>query len=203
MKSPSWCLAILAAGLVLVGGLNLSAFGSSNRKGRKPAKTPPVAVKQAEEVVDGYGSTARDARARALENAQERVTELLRQKAGDPQWHPPAELLEPGYLEGKGVIAEVGKPEPSGDDKALVARYKVQLTDEYIRHAQQLARHERVLERHLCLARVLGGIVAVLLVTAGFLRLEEMTRGYATQLLRLAAFALLAVTGVAIWLTLP
>ena len=66
------------------------------------------------------------------------------------------------------------------------------------RHAQQ----DRVLDRHLLLARVLGGAVAVLLVLAGYLRLEDATRGYYTRLLRLAAIALVALAGVGVWLTL-
>src|SRR5262249_21336703 len=152
--------------------------------------------------VDGYGPTPQDARARAMENAQERVIELLRREAGDPNWDPPTDLLDPDKLRQYAVVAEVGKPEPSvqvDGDKALVARYKVQLTDDSLRDVQKQARQERVQDRHLLLARLLGGALAVLLVAAGYLRLEEMTRGYATQLLRLAAFALLALAGVAIW----
>src|SRR5262249_9455138 len=155
-------------------------------------------------VVDGYGATADAARARARENARERVAELLRKEAGDPGWDPPAEMLDPDRLAPYNVMTEVGKPEPSGQvdgEKALVARYKVQLPDDYLRDVQKAARQERVLDRHLLLARLLGGALAVLLAAAGYLRLEEMTRGYATQLLRLAALAFLALAGLAIWLT--
>jgi len=204
MLRSTWCVAILAAGLVMVVGLTVSE--ASSWKGRKPSRAPAApAVQYAEDVVDGYGPTTRDARARALEHAQERVADLLRQEAGDPNWSPPADLLELETLDRYRVIAEMGKPEPTpdaGDDKALVARYKVQLTDDYLRAVQKEARQERVRDRHLLLGRVLGGLVVVFLVTAGYLRLEEMTRGYATQLLRLAACAILALAGFTIWLTM-
>ncbi len=206
MQRSTWFVALLTAGLVLVLGVQLSA--GANRKPRKSRSSAPVTVKPAgpEEVVDGYGSTERSARARALENAQQRVAEMLRDKAGDPNWKPPADLLDPEVLERYGVIAEMdSKPKESvgvDGDRALVARYKVQLTDDYLRAVQKEARQERVGQRHVLLFRVLGGVLAVLLVAAGYLRLEEMTRGYATHLLRLGAFAVLAVVGVALWLTM-
>lgn len=208
MLRSNWCLAILAAGFVLVSGLGLSVSEASRRKAdrKKPQPPPAPAVVAAEELVDGYGPTARAARARALENALDRVAELLRRQVGDPTWQVPDELLDPERLEKQfHVIGEVDKPKPApeaNDDRALVARYKIQLTPEYLDAAQKQVMQERVLSRHLLLARLLGGLLAVLLVAAGYLRLEEMTRGYATQLLRLAAFSVLALAGFALWLTL-
>jgi hypothetical protein len=210
MQRSNWCLALLAAGLVLVVGLSVSEAGP--RKSRKAAKEPPAPAVQQQTAagveVDGIGRDAREARKHALEHAVERVTELLRAEAGDPTWQPPAAVLAPEFLDFHKVAAEVGKPERDAKvrvegDETWTARYKVQLTDPYLREVQKQARQERVSERHLFLVRVLGGLLAVLLVTAGYLRLEEMTRGYATKLLRLAAFIVLALAGVAIWLTMP
>lgn len=205
----NWGLVILTAGLVMVGGLGLSsvseAAGRKNKKAPKPPPPPP-AQPPAAVVVDGYGRDAREARKHALGHVQEELTELLRDRAGAPDWTLPADLLAPEVLERYGVIVEVGKPEPIevavGEDKAMKARYEVHLTDEYLRAVQKHAREDRMLDRHLLLTRVLGGLLAVLLVTAGYLRLEEMTRGYATQLLRLGAFAILGLAGFVIWLTM-
>jgi hypothetical protein len=207
MLRSTWCLAILAAGLVMVSGLGLSVSEASRRKSTRKAPPPPAATaRPVEEIVDGYGPNAKAARARALENALERIAEILRQEVGDPNWQVPADLLDPEKLEKEyAVLSEVDKPKPApeaNDDRALVARYKIQLTTDYIDAAQKQAMQERVLARHGLLARLLGGLLAVLLVTAGYLRLEEMTRGYATQLLRLGAFIVLALTGLAIWLTI-
>jgi hypothetical protein len=51
-------------------------------------------------------------------------------------------------------------------------------------------------------ARVLAGLVALLVVAGGYLRLEEATRGYYTTLLRAAAVAFLALVGAGLWLLL-
>jgi hypothetical protein len=202
----TWFLATLAAGLVLVAGVRLSTCGAAPRKSaRKAAPAVKAPVEQGpSEIVDGYGPTARDARARAIENAQDRVAELLRKEAGDPTWQPPAEQLDPEYLERFGVIAEADKPVKTTirGAEAVVARYKVQLTDEYFHAVQKVARQERVFTRDMGLFRLLGGVLAVLLVVTGYLRLEEMTRGYATQLLRLGAVAVLGLAAFGIWLTL-
>jgi hypothetical protein len=207
----TWCLAILAAAVVLAGGLRLSECGASGKRssGKKAARqAPPRPVMLAEDVVDGYGDTAAKARAQALKHARDRIVEMLSQEIGEPSWQPPDELLDPKKLQsgppqGWGVIEEVGKPEPTeiDGDKALVARYKVQLTSSYLQAVQTHARQERVGERHWFLVRILGGVLAVLLVTTGYLRLEEMTRGYYTRLLRLAAFAVLALAGLALLVT--
>ena len=202
MLRSTWCLVILAAGLVMVGGLGLSMSEASPRHRRKPAKAAAVVVdRPSENEVDGYGRNDREARHNALVNAQERVTELVRERIGDPSWEASGDLLDPEYLVDQGVIAEVRPPERDGDAD-VVARYKIQLTDDYLRTVQKQAKQERMLGRHLLVGRVLVGMLAVLLVAAGYLRLEEMTRGYATQLLRLAAFAVLGLVGFVIWLTM-
>jgi hypothetical protein len=209
MLRSTWCLAILAAGLVLVLGLSVSeAGGRKPRKQSRPAPPAPAVKQQTGIEVDGIGRNEREARKHALEHAQERVADLLREKVGDPSWQPPADVLAPDFLDQEGVVAEVGKPERDPKvrvegDETWVARYKVQLTDDYLHKVDTRARQERVSDRQLFLGRVLAGLLAVLLVTTGYLRLEEMTRGYATKLLRLAAFVVLALAGLAIWLTTP
>ncbi|MFO0925619.1 MAG: hypothetical protein U0736_01100 [Gemmataceae bacterium] len=120
-------------------------------------------------------------------------------------WQPGADQLEPAVLLETGVAVPRGEPEVEPrfkDDKVFVARYKVELTPKYVAQVQQVARLERMAGRHLLLARGLIGMVAVLLVAAGYLRLEDMTRGYATHLLRIAAALVLALVGVGLWLTL-
>jgi hypothetical protein len=66
---------------------------------------------------------------------------------------------------------------------------------------QRVAREHRVLERHKLLGRVLAGLVIALVVIAGYLRLEEATRGYYTQMLRLAAVTLVSLAAFALWLS--
>jgi hypothetical protein len=199
MVRTIWCLAFLAAGLVLARGLAVPV------RAEAPKAPRALADRQAENVKDGYGLSEETARDRARENARNWVVELLRKEVGDANWDPPTRLLDLERLEKEfQVISAAGEPKESinvGGDTTWVVRYKVHLTEDYLRAVQKQGRQELVMDRHLLLARVLGGVLAVLLIAAGYLRLEEMTRGYATHLLRLAAFALLGLAGFALWLT--
>ena len=60
-------------------------------------------------------------------------------------------------------------------------------------------RQMRSESRMLVLAKMLAGFVAFLGAVAGYLRLEEMTKGYYTAWLRLAAIGFVTAVGVGIW----
>lgn len=195
-----WWLAL--AGAVLV----LNVWGIDGARPASPSKG--AATQRAPEpgdiLVDGYGETPDKARQVALARGRQRVAELLETRLGRSGWRPTLEQLETEYLVRFGVLTPRGEPEPAPvqGERMLVARYRVELTPEYLREVVRQARQEKVQERHLLLARVLAAILAVTLVTAGYLRLEEMTCGYATQLLRAAAVVLLGLAGVGLWLTM-
>jgi hypothetical protein len=194
-------LALVVAALVVV---TVSTFGQSSRARKRTA--PPAPAKKAVEkisLVEGYGETAEKARERALERARERASELLEDKLGRSGVETTGKHLDLDTLAKFGVVVSLGDPEPAQvqGEQVLVARYQVKLTVEYLNKLAQEVRHERVQDRHLILARVLAAILAVVLVMAGYLHLEEMTRGYATKLLRLAAVVILALAGAALWLT--
>jgi hypothetical protein len=205
MRSKWWL--ILPVFVVLAGNIQVS-FTEAAGKGRGQKKAPPPmprAVDPDENVVEGFGETATAARNRALVHAEERVEKLLRERYREVNWMPPQQLLETDFLTRFGVLEAQGEPKAApglGDEKAMVARYKVQLTPSYLQEVQRVAREQRVQDRHKLLARVLGGLVVLLLVVAGYLRLEDMTRGYATTILRVAAFSLVALACGALWLTL-
>jgi hypothetical protein len=202
----NWWIVVVIVGILLLGGLRVSGTAGS-RKTTTTKKSQPVAVEKAPEnvVVIGYGATANAARARALEQAQEKIVELLALRYGETGWRPSGDLLDPETLVQFNAIEEEGKVvEVILDrDKYLEARYKVQLTPAYLNKVEQQAKQDRVVDRHLLLARVLGGVVAVLLVVVAYLRLEEATHGYYTKMLRLAAFIVLALAGAGLWLTWP
>jgi len=201
-----WWL-ILMAVVILAGNVRTS-FTEASGRGRAPKKQPPAkprTVDPDENIVDGFGTSANAAKERALVHAQERVEQLLQERYRETNWKLPEELLATDFLTRYGVVQAQGEPKLApglGDEKAMVARYKVELTRDYLQAVQRVAREQRVQDRHLILARVLGGLVALLLVLAGYLRLEDMTRGYATTMLRVAAFSLVALAGGALWLTL-
>lgn len=191
---------------VMVLGAVLSRAGEAPGQAARPAPRPaPRVIEGAAETVQGYGKTRTKAVEQAALHAQERVEKMLIARFGDDGWRPTARQLDPNYLSQMGVIVLDGEPaaDPALDDGRLVARYKVGLTPGYLGALQKAAQQERVHDRHLILLRVLAGLVVLLLVTTGYLRLEEMTRGYATALLRAMALLVLLLTGLGIFLTWP
>ncbi len=193
-------LTLVVALLVVANLAPVDAASSRARKKPQPAPAPTV-----NETVTGNGRTAQKALATAKKNAVERVEALLRERFEPSGWQPTEAYLAPDYLEEKKVIQPEGEPEEGPGvvgvgEVNYTATYRVRLTPEYLAEVVKEARQQTVQERHQLLARVLAGILAVVLVAAGYLRLEEMTHGYATKLLRLAAVALLGLVGAALLL---
>jgi hypothetical protein len=194
---------LVVSAVLFAGGCN-SRSQAGNRKGparavKAQAELPPD---REEDIVTGYGVNAAKARERALVMAQERVRAQLAEKLGTA-WRPSEDILDPENLESKGVIRSLG--EPVGltlkDGDWLVAKYHVRLTRPYLQEAARVARQQHMSDRHLLAARVLIGLVALLLVVTGYLRLEELTRGYATTMLRASAVGVLLVVGLGLWMT--
>lgn len=156
------------------------------------------------DVAKGFGRTRGDALEQAALHAQEDVERMLQERFGQDGWRVPQALLNPELLKELGVIVPDTEPRLSrehNDGKTMAAYYRVDLTPAYLRAIQLAARTEHMQDRHAVLLRVLAGLVVVLLVTTGYLRLEEMTRGYATALLRAAAAAIVLLAGVGLMLT--
>jgi hypothetical protein len=202
--TTKWLALVVAVFALLATQASGGPSSKSRKQAAKPA--PPPAAVQQEEVVDGYGQTAELARENALKNGRERVEKLLLKRLGPSGWWPAEEQVSTEFLLAHEVLKPVGEPELAAEvnvdgKPGLVARCRVALTPSYLKEIETTARQQTVQDRHSVLARVLGGILAVVLVTAAYLRLEESTRGYATKLLRLAAVIVLAVVGAALFLT--
>jgi len=152
-----------------------------------------------EDIVKGYGVDAAKARERALEKAQDRVREQLAEKLGT-SWRPGDEVLDPEFLTRFEVVRNLGEPveQMIDGEPRIVAQYHVRVNRPYLHEVARAVRHQQMSDRHLIAGRVLIGLLAVLLVTTGYLRLEDLTRGYATTLLRVGAVVILLVVGFAL-----
>ena len=65
---------------------------------------------------------------------------------------------------------------------------------------REQVRQIRAHQWQLKAAQILASMVAILVTVAGYLRLEDATRGYYTTWLRLAALAFVTLVGAGIWL---
>lgn len=162
--------------------------GSSASARSTPAEPKKVVI---HEEFKGYGLTQKDAEADALKTACDWLT--AQAKLG---WTP-----SPDYLREKGMV-EFGRPteeefEKSGLLKVVTAQLNINAAQ--TREIQTQARQERMESRHRSSLLVLAGVVGLLLVVGGYLRLEEATKGYYTRLLRLAAVSILLVLVVGLY----
>jgi hypothetical protein len=140
----------------------------------------------------GYGTTEQDARTHALEQARDWLAEK-----GPFDWTPPVD-----YFLRRNMVRF---SEPTDQELKLAGPMKMVKMDLTVNvgqaeEIQLVAREYRMKDRQGVLARVLAGLVALLLVAGGYLRLEEATRGYYTTLLRSAAAFILALVGAGLWL---
>lgn len=160
------------------------------------AKSAPSGPKKVviKEQFEGYGLTPKDAEANALERACESL-------AANPNlgWTPTPEFLREKKM--------VQFSEPTEKDSDIAKQFGVrmkmvqmtlEITDDQARDIQKQARQERMVSHHLLMARVLGGVVCLLIVVGAYLRLEEATKGYYTRLLRLTALGILIGVGAAL-----
>jgi len=197
MRPSSW-FCLLAA--VLAGAVHVSLAQArphwawlSRAEGRAPAAIRPAPqVPNPTWIEDGYGASEADARDVALKKAEDSVEEHLKRLYGSKGWKVSADYLR------QMQVVRFEKPEEvelTPGQRVVKVRAVVELTPSYLEAMQGVVRQQRVEQRHLVLARVLAGLVVLLLVGAGYLRLEEATRGYYTTVLRVAALGLVAVIG--------
>jgi hypothetical protein len=160
------------------------------------ATAPDAAFKQN---VEGFGETEDDARNGAIEKAVEKVADYLKEKHHETDYKP-----SPGFLQEHKMIPPTGDiPVTNNPIRDLPnmkkATLEVRVSDENVKLMQEEARQQRVAQRQHWLSVGLAGFIALLLVGAGYLRLEEATKGYYTGLLRVTALTFLGAAAGAIW----
>ncbi len=156
---------------------------------------------EAVKTVEAYNTVEADARLTALELGEKEAQRLVRARFAPLGWEPPAERLEKEYLEKQRVLqVEVTEKVKRLDGDYYKAVCRIDLNAAYLGELGQLAREHRMVQRHLLAGRLLAGLVVLLVVVWGYLRLEDATRGYYTRLLRVGALGLVALTAAVLWL---
>jgi hypothetical protein len=191
MRASTW-IGLLMLGLIAAAVRVSVADAQSHARG------------SAEVVVTGKGSDIvynkpETAEKIAVENARENFEKELTRRFGEYDWKVSTEELRR-----QGLI-EVGDAEPFVLDKdqppLVVKEAKIRVTHKFLQELGDQARAERKYERQMVLARVLIGAVVLLLTVAGYLRLEEATKGYYTWILRAAVVGVMVATGAALWMS--
>jgi hypothetical protein len=156
---------------------------------------PPVVVFESK--ADGYGVAEDDAAQNAFKAAADKVAEHLSSKYGETFTEDRLKEL-PKELKDRGVVGEPTfeiKEMPYSHEKMREAFVDVRLTDQQEKELRTEARMDRQKGRMKSAGMALAGLMALLLVGGGYLRLEEATKGYYTTLLRVAALGILGAVG--------
>jgi hypothetical protein len=172
--------------------------------------------------VEGSWMTTRsEAVQDALGKAQSKIAEYLSQQYPGADWQPTTAYVEEHLLcdvnetdafqsGGGGQVTDVRltkrliREEVKDFGEQVGTMYRVCLRVGVTPLAQKDIREQvrqiRAHQRQLKAAQILASMVAILVTVAGYLRLEDATRGYYTTWLRLAALAFVTLVGAGIWL---
>lgn len=136
------------------------------------------------QVTGSYQTTPEEARHSANALAQAEVVSHFRAQGMELRWVPPVpyvsqRLVQNTRLEDNDFQGSVGK--------MYRTVLEVRLTPELRNEIALYDREYRAQGRMAGTARLVAGLVALLAALAGYLRLEDMTKGYYTNWLRVAA----------------
>lgn len=153
--------------------------------------------------VTGIGETHADAEEVAFEHAQQELAAYLRDQYPPIEWEPPANYVK--------QVVKVNEEVPTNDyeaEKGMTHKVRVVLEitpeervriDQWDREYRQEQRAEVLQDRMGLLARIVGGLVVLLATIAGYIRLDDLTKGYYSGWLRLAAAGIILAVGAALW----
>jgi hypothetical protein len=196
---PTFWFSLVA--LCVVASLVRSSLSHADARPPAPAGSAkaagrPIAHK---EDVQGKGQTPDEARTSAVERARYVIAAYLESEFGEAEYTPTA-----AYLHAARIVPlpqDIDAKQVPADEfgRTYKADVKVELTQEQVKEMRAQARQQRVEQRQHWMGLGLAGVMSLLLVAAGYLRLEEATKGYYTGLLRLSALGVLALAGFFIW----
>jgi hypothetical protein len=183
----------LIALFVLAAGLGAATERTAMPKARVTASGD---AKYPSWTITAWGKTVDDGTEVALDTAREEVESYLARQDPPVRWKP-----SPGWVDKN--LVKTRHPEPKNlDDPLLGEGYdvtlKVEVGPKQYREILEKDREGRARERSLLLARVLAGVVALLVAVVGYLRLDEATKGYYTLWLRLGALGLVGAVAAAL-----
>lgn len=157
---------------------------------RAAEKTPPLTV-------IGWGETHEDAEKNALRRAQDKLLVYFAEHNHSLQWRPSLDYINNNLVKERDSEPTQNFGDGVGDLQGVSLRLEISPRD-----WQYMLREDRRVcaeSRMMLLGRLLAGLVASLGAVAGYLRLEEMTKGYYTAWLRLGAMGFVTAVGAGIW----
>jgi hypothetical protein len=170
--------------------------GVSSPAPAQRAKAPPKEPGLIDSwTVEGWGETPADAEQMALENARRSVLDWFALRDPPLAWRPNLNYIRKNLIKNPVPLEDTEEPLKSWQG----VRLSIEIDKTQWNAMLQKDGQVRSEARMVLLGKFLAGIVAFLGAVAGYLRLEEMTKGYYTAWLRLAAVGFVSVVGAGIW----
>lgn len=133
----------------------------------------------------------------ALDSAVWKVREYLVTRTPPIEWKPTPQFVRKRLV--RKHTEEVKKFTSTGGIDMHQVNLKLTITAEDLRQIEQEDRKFHAEHRLWIVGRGLGGLVLLLGAVAGFIRLDELTKGYITWPLRITALTLGVAGAAAIW----
>lgn len=192
---------------LLASGPWVHANGRMLKKVVRPVRPPPAVQQRAHPpsgdpetyspwTVEGWGETSKDAEQMALEHARREILNYFEQKSHRLEWWPSLEYINKNLIRQRVDIRADDVDEPVRQWPGV--RLWIEIAPDKWHAMLQEDRRLRSELRMLLLFKLLAGVVAFLGAVAGYLRVEEMTKGYYTAWLRLVTIAFVVAVGVGI-----
>jgi len=172
--------------------------GTAKSKRAQQAKAASVRDEDVIIVVQGYGKKKDDAFQDALEKAQTEVVRRLQAQDRPFLWTPSQDYIRAKLAKWPPTVESEDK-EIQGIGAMVEANLTVKISRSDYRDMAQHDRQAISDWRMLLLGKVMAGLVALFGSAAGYLRLEELTKGYYTAWLRMAVFGFVALVGAGLY----
>jgi hypothetical protein len=192
---PFVCL--LVPVLLGVGIYAHSADAPPRSRGFVLTPQPAADAKPFAAVVEGTGKSIQDAHDIALDKAHRAVADFLRDQDPPFAWTPTPAYVEQYLVKSNPATDRTQEIDDLG--KTYTRRLKVEIDGRQFRAMLNLDRHERMEHRHLLAAKVLGVLVVLCAAVAGYIRLDELTKGYLTNWLRAIGVGAVLAAAAALW----
>jgi|SRR6516164_104079 hypothetical protein len=194
---PSWSL--FAAGIIFfcLVALGFRSFREEYSKSSTKEQGSSTNLTSQWSVI-GRGDTEENARLNALDKSKDQLTVYLHNLNPPVEWVPSDDFIE------KSLKLEWEKqvPEERYIHEGLThkVRLVMEVTPKNRNELWSMDKSLRIEQRQFSVLKILAVVVAVLLAVAGYVRLDEWSKGYYTTWLRLGAASIVGAAGAGIWL---
>jgi hypothetical protein len=202
-------LVLLVVGVVVI-GLRGQLIGAANSSSGKTSSYKALPVQPPEPPkpinlgkIEARGDTEEDVREIFRDKAAKKIQLFLAGLQPPVKWDSTGQetTVDKSIIDQK-ILSEVVKDDIGLEKNRFIGTCQVELSPLLVADLMIDARQTDTSQRLWLAAKILGGLLALVLVVGGYFYLDEATKGGYRIMLRLAALTVLSAIGVTIWIAL-